>query len=336
MARLRRSDCSEPGIQRARRGRGFTYLREDGTKVDRETRSRIEELAIPPAWADVWICPDATGHIQATGHDDAGRKQYLYHERWRVHRDREKFEEMLLFARALPKLRRRVAKDLRRQGLVRERVLACAIRLLDLGFLRVGSERYAQDNGTYGLATLKKRHVRLERGAIVLDYKAKGAQREVRVVEDSVALPTVRALKRRRGGGSELLAYRQGRGAWIDVRSDHINAYLKEITGGEFSAKDFRTWNATVLAAVAVAAADSGATMTKAARERAVSAAVREVASSLGNTPAICRNSYIDPRVFDRFRGGETIRPAIARASANGSLPRSRAKAEAAVLRLLS
>jgi DNA topoisomerase I len=337
MGRLRRSDCSEPGIRRVRRGRGFGYAREDGTSVDPQTRSRIEDLVIPPAWTDVWICPEPNGHIQATGYDDAGRKQYLYHERWRANRDRQKFDEMLLFARALPKLRRRVEKDLRLRGLVRERVLAGAVRLLDLGFLRIGSERYAEDNGTYGLATIKKSHVRLERGKIVLDYRGKGDQRDVRVIDDPLLLPTIRALKRRRSGGPELLAYRQGRARWSDVRSDHINAYLKEVTGGEFSAKDFRTWNATVLAAVAVAASENGAGASKASRERVIAAAVRQVASYLGNTPAVCRNSYIDPRVFDRFRGGETIRAAIkVTAGSNGELPENRGAVESAVLRLLA
>jgi DNA topoisomerase I len=336
MGRLRRSDCSEPGIRRVRRGRGFGYAREDGTSVDPQTRSRIENLAIPPAWTDVWICPEPNGHIQATGYDDAGRKQYLYHERWRANRDRQKFDEMLLFGRALPKLRRRVERDLRLRGLVRERVLAGAVRLLDLGFLRIGSERYAEDNGTYGLATIKRSHVRLERGKIVLDYQGKGDQRDVRVIDDPLLLPTIRALKRRRGGGPELLSYRQGRAAWSEVRSDQINAYLKEVTGGEFSAKDFRTWNATVLAAVAVAASEDGAGTTKASRERVIAAAVRQVAAYLGNTPAVCRNSYIDPRVFDRFRGGETIRAAIkGTAGSNGDLPANRGAVEFAVLRLL-
>ncbi len=235
-----------------RRGRGFSYLDEDGEAVeDAEVRARIGELAIPPAWTDVWICPDPRGDIQATGYDDAGRKQYLYHDAWREHRDRRKFEQMEDFARSLPALRKRIERDLSLRGLVRERVLGCAVRLLDLGFFRIGSERYAAENETYGLATLKKRQVRLEGGAAVFDYRAKGSKRHVQVVADAAVLPTIRALKRRRAGGAELFAYRNAR-SWHDVRSDEINEYLKDLAGGEFTAKDFRTWNASVLAAVAL------------------------------------------------------------------------------------
>src|SRR3954464_11299087 len=175
--RLRRVDCSAPGIRRVRRGRGFGYLDEYGDTVeDAEVRARIGELAIPPAWTDVWICAHPNGHIQATGYDDAGRKQYLYHPAWRENRDREKFAGMERFARSLPRMRERTDADLARRGLVRERVLACAVRLLDLGFFRIGSERYAEENETFGLATLRKRHVRIERGVAVFDYTAKNSR----------------------------------------------------------------------------------------------------------------------------------------------------------------
>jgi DNA topoisomerase I len=178
MARLHRVDCGGPGIRRVRRGRGFAYRDEEGSPVtEDEVLERIRALSIPPAWKDVWICLDSCGHIQATGYDNAGRKQYLYHERWREHRDREKFEQMVAFAHDLPALRERVESDLARRGLVRERVLACALRLLDLGLFRIGSERYASSNGTQGLATLERSHVRLERGRAVFDYTAKGSQR---------------------------------------------------------------------------------------------------------------------------------------------------------------
>jgi DNA topoisomerase-1 len=310
MPRLRRVDCSGPGIRRRRRGKGFEYFYEDGTPVSASDRARIRSLAVPPAWKDVWICTHPYGHLQATGTDAAGRKQYLYHEAWRVHRDREKFDRMIAFGEALPKLRREIASDLRRRGLVRERVLGCAVRLLDLGLFRIGGEQYAEENETYGLATLRKRHVRLERGAAVFDYEAKGSQRHIRVVTDKLVLPTVRALKRRTGGGSELLAYRNGGRSWADVRSEHINEYLKESAGSEFSAKDFRTWNATVLAAVALAVSAPAAS-SRSARKRAMTRAVKEVAYYMGNTPAVCRASYIDPRVFDRFRDGVTIGGAL-------------------------
>jgi len=307
MPRLRRSDCSGPGITRRGRGKGFEYISHEGRKIkDAEVLARIAELRIPPAWEDVWICPHAYGHLQATGVDDAGRKQYLYHERWREHRDREKFDEMIEFAQALPGMRERVASDLATKGMARERVLACAVRLLDRGFFRVGGEDYAVENETYGLATMRKEHVTLERsGAITFDYPAKSGQRRIQSLVDPDVFEVVKQLKRRRGGGDELLAYKEG-ARWRDVKSPDINEYVKEVTGGDFSAKDFRTWNATVLAAVALAVS-AQASNTKTGSKRAITRAVKEVAHYLGNTPAVCRSSYIDPRVFDRFQGGVTI-----------------------------
>jgi DNA topoisomerase-1 len=331
MPRLRRSDCSTPGLRRRRRGRGFEYLDADGARVDDpETLERINALAIPPAWTDVWICPDPQGHLQATGVDAAGRKQYRYHDAWRARRDRQKFEEMLDFARALPRLRRRVARDLRagpeKSTLTRERVLACAARLLDRGFFRIGSESYAEGNGSYGLATIRKDHVRLDDDDVVFDYPAKSGRRRVQAVADPDVRAVIAALKRRRGGPDELLAYRNGRG-WVDVRSDDINDYLKATAGlATVSAKDFRTWNGTVLAAVALARRE-GEPSSKTARRRAIAAAVREVAAFLGNTPAVARSSYIDPRVFDRFLSGWTIAPAH---------ERGRSSIEKAVLDLIS
>jgi DNA topoisomerase I len=307
MPRLRKVDCSGPGIRRRRRGKGFEYLDEDGGKITAgENLARIDELRIPPAWEEVWICPHPRGHLQATGVDAAGRKQYLYHEHWRSRRDQEKFDEMIDFAQALPEMRRHVARDLRRRSMSRARVLACAVRLLDRGFFRVGGEDYAVENESYGLATMRKEHVTVERsGAITFDYPAKSGQRRVQSLVDPDVLKVVRELKRRRGGGDELLAYRDGR-RWRDIKSPDINEYVKEVTGGDFSAKDFRTWNATVLAAVALAVSGQ-AEQTKAARRRAITRAIKEVARYLGNTPAVCRASYIDPRVFDRFRDGLTI-----------------------------
>ena len=303
-------DCSGPGIRRRRRGKGFEYLDDDGRRVtEPSVIERIRELAIPPAWEDVWICPYPMGHIQATGTDAAGRKQYRYHDIWRERRDAEKFEEMIDFARALPRLRERVAKDLRRNGMPREKVLACAMRLLDRGFFRIGSENYAEENDTYGIATMRKDHVEVSQDQVTFDYEAKGGQRRVQVIGDPEVAEVARAMKRRRGGGEELLAYKEGQ-RWADVKSADVNAYLKEATGGDFSAKDFRTWSGTVLAAVALAVAGMAST-SKAARTRAKSRAVKEVARYLGNTPAVCRASYIDPRVFDRFDGGLTIGGAL-------------------------
>jgi DNA topoisomerase-1 len=310
VARLKKVDCSAPGIRRRRRGKGFEYLDDDGRRVtEPAVLERIRELAIPPAWEDVWICPYPMGHIQATGTDAAGRKQYRYHDRWRERRDAEKFEEMIDFARALPRLRERVEKDLKLDGMPRDKVLACAMRLLDRGFFRIGSENYAEENDTYGIATMRKDHVQVSRDQVTFDYEAKGGQRRVQVIGDPDVAQIARAMKRRRGGGEELLAYKVGR-HWVDVKSSDINAYLKEATGGEFSAKDFRTWSGTALAAVALAVAGMAST-SKAARTRAKTRAVKEVARYLGNTPAVCRASYIDPRVFDRFDGGLTIGGAL-------------------------
>jgi DNA topoisomerase-1 len=309
--RTRRVDCSSPGIVRVRRGRGFGYLGPDGERVsDPELLARIRGLAIPPAWTEVWICGDARGHIQATGIDAAGRKQYRYHDDWRRRRDQAKFDAMVEFARALPRLRRRVAEDLERDALDRSRVLACAVRLLDIGFFRIGSEDYASRNETYGLTTLLKRHVHLQDQLVVFDYPSKHGQRRVQQVADPEVREIVRGLKRRRGGGRELLAWKE-RGRWVDVRADDVNAYVKEATGGDFTAKDFRTWNATALAAVALAVKAHDAT-TRSSRTRIVTAAIREVALYLGNTPAVCRGSYVDPRVIDRFASGLTIADALA------------------------
>ena len=318
-----------PGLSRRRRGRGFSYLDAEGRPVrDEVTLERIGALAIPPAWEDVWMCPDANGHLQATGIDAAGRKQYRYHDLWRERRDRQKFAEVVGFARALPRLRRRIARDLKAGddgAPTRERVLACAARMLDLGFFRIGSESYAAGNGSFGLATIRKDHVRIAGDDVVFDYPAKSGQRRVQAIADPDVRAVVSALKRRRGGPDELLAYRSGR-RWVDVRSEDVNDYLKDRAGASVSAKDFRTWNGTVLAAVALARrADRPSSKT--GRRRAAAAAVREVAVFLGNTPAVARRSYIDPRVIDCFLAGDTIAPAH---------KRGRRAIEAAVLDLIA
>src|SRR5215218_1962466 len=337
--RLRRADCSGPGIRRRRRGRGFSYVDHRGNRVDEpEVLQRIAELAIPPAWEDVWICPYPNGHLQATGTDAAGRKQYRYHDAWRARRDSEKFDDMVLFAKALPRLRRRVDRDVAAStALDRDRVLACAVRLLERGFFRIGSEEYAEENESFGLATMRKQHVTIEDGGLmVFDYPAKSGQRRQQGVLDDRACEIVAALKRRRGGGPELLAFKDGR-RWRDVRSEDINDYLKQATGGDHSAKDFRTWNATALAAVALAVSGESA-RTKTARKRAVKRAVEEVAGYLGNTPAVCRASYIDPRVFDAFDARLTIRPALERVASKlrpGELPIHQPALEEAVLDLI-
>ena len=306
MPRLRRVDCASKGLARRRVGKGFAYVDAAGNDIeDPDVIERIERLVIPPAWEDVWICPWPNGHIQATGLDARGRRQYRYHDAWRVHRDRQKFDHMIEFARALPALREACVRHLAGDGCNRDRVLACATRMLDLGFFRIGTEGYAEENQTYGLATIRKSHVKIAGDTVVFDYVAKAGKRRIESVVDPAVAEIVRVLKQRRGGGPELLAYQEG-GTWHDVKSADINAWIKQQSGGDFSAKDFRTWSATVLAAVALGVS-TGATSATASK-RAVARAVTEVSHYLGNTPAVCRASYIDPRVIDRFREGKTVR----------------------------
>jgi DNA topoisomerase IB len=302
--------CNDPGYTRRKAGRGFVYLDASGDRItDPELVTRMRALAIPPAWTEVWICTDERGHLQAVGTDAAGRRQYLYHPAWRERQDREKFDHMLLFGRALPRIRKTCAKRLARPELDRDRVLACAVRLLDLGFFRIGTEGYAEQHQHYGLATIRKAHVTFDGDVITFDFVAKSGKRRVQSVVDPAVHDIVSQLKRRRGGGPELLAYKVG-GRWRDVKSPEINEFIKEIGGAEFTAKDFRTWSATVLAAVALAvSADAPKSVT--GRKRAVARAMKEVAHYLGNTPAVCRSSYVDPRVVDRFQAGVTIAPAL-------------------------
>jgi DNA topoisomerase IB len=334
--RLRYVDPAGAGLARRRRGRGFEYLDEGGARIQNAaTLERIRALAIPPAWSDVWICPAANGYIQAVGTDDAGRRQYLYHDDWRAARDRAKFERMLDFATSMPTVRETVAEHLALRGVPRERTLAGATRLLDLGFFRIGGESYAEANETFGLVTLLKRHVRVGRsGALIFDYVAKGGQRRRQRIVDRDVSRLVTQLKRRRHG-PELLAYKDG-GRWVDVRSSDVNDYIKAVAGGDFTAKDFRTWHATVLAAAALSVYGRAA-RSRTARSRVVGQAVREVAHYLGNTPAVCRASYIDPRVFELYDEGVTIESALEQLAGLESFePDSfRAAAEESVLELL-
>jgi DNA topoisomerase I len=330
--RLRRSDCSAAGIHRCRRGRGFSFEDPQGQRIDdQETLERIRELAIPPAWEQVWVCADPLGHIQATGFDAAGRKQYRYHDRWELRRAARKYEGAREFARQLPRLRRAVGRDLALDGMPRARALACAVRLLDLGFFRVGGEEYAEANESYGLATIRREHVTVRGGEMVFDFPAKSGQRRVQSIRDPAAIAAVEAMRGRRSGPADLLAYREDED-WRDVRSTDINAYIQEKLGDGFSAKDFRTWSGTVLAAAALAG--EPAPKSEAAARRTIAAAVESVAATLGNTAAVCRRSYIDPRVFDRYRDGVTIAVGLSR---DGEMtPRRRARIERSVLELVS
>jgi len=311
------------------------YVDELGQRIrDPETLTRIGELAIPPAWREVWICSDPFGHLQATGVDAAGRKQYLYHAKWREHRDRQKFDRMIRFGARLPALRRRLRDDLAGEGFTRQRVLACAARLLDVGMFRIGSEEYASDDGGLGLATIGREHVSVQGDSVVFNYPAKSGVHRAQVISDPVTFDVVARLARRRSEPPELLAYRQGR-RWSALRSEEINDYLKAGMGAEFSAKDFRTWHATVLAAVSLATDGVGAESDP-QRKRAIDRAVRAVAELLGNTPAVARRSYIDPRLFDHYLSGITIARTVRRIpDLDPADDRVRARIERAVLRLL-
>ncbi len=306
MKRLKRSDCSRTGITRRRAGKGFIYLDAEGERVtDEEVVDRIKALAIPPAWQEAWICPYDNGHIQATGIDDAGRKQYLYHEKWSHQRSMAKFDQMLDFSRKLPAIRNAVAQDLSGEDISRERVIACAVRLMDLGFLRIGSEQYAEENSTYGVATILRSHVTLvDDDGVRFEYSAKGSQDRIQDVHDPEVRQVSEAMLRRRSGPDDFLAYKDGR-RWVDVLSGDINEYIQEHAGDLSSAKDFRTWNGTVLAAVELGL--GGMPDSKRGRERRIREAIEAVSQKLGNTPAVCRGSYIDPRLLDHFRNGHRI-----------------------------
>jgi DNA topoisomerase IB len=332
--RLRRSNPGRPGYTRRRRGRGATFLDLDGRPItDPAELDRIRGLVVPPAWTDVWICPDPRGHIQATGVDAAGRRQYLYHPVWRAKRDAAKFDHVLEVAGRLPRLRRRVDADLDGRGLSRPRVLAAVAKLLDSGAFRIGGDEYASgDEPSYGVATLRPEHVRAARGCVVVEYVAKGGLERVQTVADPDVCELLRALRRRRTGADRLFAYWDAGGRlWREVRSDEVNQYLREASGTDMTAKDFRTWHATVLAAVELAAAGSQRSPT--ARKRTVAAVMRAVAEQLGNTPTVARTSYVDPRVVDLFHDGVVVRiPAQRR---GGTARASREAAEKAVLKLL-
>jgi DNA topoisomerase-1 len=304
MPRLRRSDSSGRGVHRLRAGRGFTYRDHDGTTVtDPELRARIEHLAIPPAWTDVWIAPYANGHIQATGVDGAGRRQYIYHPTWREQKNRIKYDRALALAESLPAARRRVTIDLRRDGYPEERALAAGFRMLDTGSLRVGSERYAAKHGSHGLTTLLCAHATTKGDRVHLSFPAKSGQEWDSEITDADLASFVRSMKRR-GANARLIAWKDG-SRWHPVTAEEINAYVREQTGGEFTAKDFRTLHGTVAAAVSLAR--TGPQQSKTGRSKAVAQAMRDASAVLGNTPSIAKASYVDPRVVDHYRSGRTI-----------------------------
>jgi DNA topoisomerase I len=312
--RLRRSAVRGPGLRRVRRGRGFSYQNPGGTPVtDAATLQRIKDLVIPPAWKKVWICSYPNGHIQAVGTDAAGRRQYLYHQKWQQERNEEKFDRVLEMSAALPDMRRRIAADLRRRGLDRDRVVALALHILDLGYFRAGGEQYAEDNDSYGLATLLCEHIALQKEAVEFDYPAKSGVRRTLLIDDPEVVRSVRALLRRRGRTERLLVCHNRTSGWTDLHADDLNARFKELVGDEYTVKDLRTWHGTVLAAAAFVDADPPANNT--VIKRVESAVMKEVAEELGNTPAVARSSYVDPRVVEGYESGLTIAAGARRAN---------------------
>ena len=322
-----------PGISRRRAGRGFTYRAPDGRPIeDRAELARIKALAIPPAWTDVWICPHPHGHLQATGRDARRRKQYRYHPAWRSVRDCAKFDRMLAFARALPQIRARVMEDQARRGLPREKVLATLVRLLEVTLIRVGNREYARDNKSYGLTTMRDRHVDFEGTKLVFEYQGKGGKLHRISLRDRRLARIVRSC--RELPGQHLFQYLDENGQRQAVDSADVNAYLQEIAGEPFSAKDFRTWSGTVLAALALSRLDSFAS--QAAAKRNVTQAIEQVARQLGNTVAVCRKSYIHPEILACYLDGSML--AHWRGCEAGALPenlRGLLAEEAAVLALL-
>jgi DNA topoisomerase I len=300
-AGLRYVTDTQPGIRRLRRGRAFRYVGPRGRPVlDPATVRRIRSLVVPPAWRDVWICRDPRGHVQATGRDARGRKQYRYHPRWRAVRDDAKYGRMLAFGTALPILRERTAEDVARRGLSRRKVLAAVVRLLEATLIRVGNEEYARDNGSFGLTTLRDRHASVRGATVRFRFKGKSGKAHEIGVQDRTLSRIVRRCQEL--PGQELFQYLDGHGHRRAVTSSDVNDYLREVTGQDFTAKDFRTWAGTVLAAWALP--DAGAARTKAEARRNVARAIATVAARLGNTAAICRKCYVHPVVLDAYLDG--------------------------------
>jgi DNA topoisomerase IB len=332
---LRKSVVHGPGFRRLHRGRGFSYVStaaDARDSVDTETLTRIEALVIPPAWKKVWICPYPNGHIQAVGTDAAGRRQYIYHERWQAERSEEKYDRAVSLASHLPDWRLHLLTDLRGRGLGRDRVLALAQHLIDQGYFRAGGEEYAQENGSFGLATLLRDHVHVHRDSVELDYPAKSGVRRTVSLEDPMVIRAVRSLLRAETTTPRLLAYRTS-GGWSEVHADDLNDRFRQLVGDEFSVKDLRTWHGTVLAAEAFAIAREPTSKT--ARRREEAAVMRAVADELGNTPAVARRSYVDPRVITGYEQGITIAAALRRTKRQRTPEAKRETIERATVRMI-
>jgi DNA topoisomerase-1 len=332
-AGLRYSTDAEPGINRQATAKGFVYFREKGKRVrDAAVLARIKRLAIPPAWKDVWISPHGNGHVQATGRDARGRKQYHYHEDWRRQRDETKFGRMIAFAQALPRIRRRVKRDLSRRGMPREKVLATVARLLEVTLIRVGNDEYARENHSFGLTTMRNGHARVAGQHIRFAFSGKSGKRHDITLRDPQLARIVRRCQEL--PGQELFRYEDEEGETHSVHSQDVNDYIREITGDDFTAKDFRTWAGTVLAAIALQKLE--AVVEQARAKKNVVDAIQAVARLLGNTPAVCRRSYVHPGIVESYLAGDTI--VTVREGKNGKKDRSLGQlkpAEAAVLMLL-
>jgi DNA topoisomerase-1 len=317
---LRYSSDAAPGIRRLGHAKAFRYVAPNGRPVSLRDLTRIRSLVIPPAWTHVWICPDPKGHLQATGRDARGRKQYRYHPRWREVRDEDKYARLPEFGRALPRIRRRIARDLGRPGLPREKVLAAVVKLLETTFIRVGNDEYARQNRSFGLTTMRDGHVRVAGSKVTFMFRGKSGVRHALELDDR---RLARIVKQCRDlPGQELFQYVDERGRVVDIGSEDVNAYLKEITGTDFTSKDFRTWAGTVLTATLLCACERCTSAT--AAKKAVARAIDQVARRLGNTRAVCRKCYVHPAVIEAYIDG-TIGRAMGKPT----------EAEAALLRLL-
>lgn len=331
-AGLRYSIDDKPGLERRKRGEKFTYLRADGTAIkDQETLVRIKRLAIPPAWTEVWISPFNNGHIQATGRDVKGRKQYRYHADWRARRDENKFGRMVAFARVLPKIRRRVKRDLAKRGMPREKVLATVVRLLETTLIRVGNDEYARQNASYGLTTMRNHHAKVAGTEIRFTFRGKSAKKHEISIRDPQLARIVRHCQDM--PGQDLFGYVDEEGRARDVTSQDVNAYLREIAGEEFTAKDFRTWAGTVLAAIALQEFEEITRQSEAKKN--VVTAIEAVAKMLGNTPSVCRKCYVHPEVLDSYLEGQTIATIQQRAAGKIDRSLSRLKPEEAAVLVL-
>ncbi len=303
-AGLRYVTDDQPGYTRKPKGEGFEYFDTDGKRISDEARVlRINRLAIPPAYKKVWICPSSNGHIQATARDDRGRKQYRYHERWREIRDDNKYEKMVVFGKALPKIRRRVKRDLALSGLQRNKVLATIVQLLERTFIRIGNEEYAKENKSFGLTTMRNRHVDVTGSTMRFRFRGKsGIDHEIEVSDQRVA-KIIRKLQDL--PGQDIFQYIDDEGERRNITSQDVNDYLQEISGEEFTAKDFRTWAGTVLAAMALSSI--GPYETKAEAKKNIKTAISAVSKILGNTPAVCRKCYVHPVVLESYLSGAAI-----------------------------